>query len=30
MENFDKENVDELLKIRQISQYIPLSKFCAI
>jgi len=26
-ENFDKENVDELIKIRQ---YLPPSKFCAM
>jgi len=30
VENFDGENVDELIKIRQIHQYFPLSKFCAI
>jgi len=29
-ENFDGENVDELIKIRQIHQYFPPSKFCAI
>jgi len=29
-ENFDRENVDELIKIRQIHQYFPPSKFCAI
>jgi len=30
VENFDGENVDELIKIRQIRQYFSLSKFCAI
>ena len=30
MENFDRENIDELLEIRQIRQYFPPSKFCAI
>jgi len=30
VENFDGENVDELIKIRQIHQYFPPSKFCAI
>ena len=30
MENFDRENIDELLEIRQIRQYFPLSKFCAV
>jgi len=30
VENFDRENVDELIKIRQIRQYFPPSKFCAI
>ena len=30
MENFDRENIDELLEIRQIRQYFPLSKFCTI
>jgi len=25
--NFDRENIDELIKIRQIRQYFPLSKF---
>ena len=30
MENFDRENIDELLKIRQIRQYFPPSKFCAV
>ena len=29
MENFDRENIDELLEIHQI-QYFPPSKFCAI
>jgi len=29
-ENFYRENVDELIKIRQIHQYFPPSKFCAI
>jgi len=29
-ENFDMENDDELIKIRQIRQYFPPSKFCAI
>ena len=28
VENFDRENNDELLEIRQIHQYFPLSKFC--
>ena len=30
MENFDRENIDELLEIRQIRQYSPPSKFCAV
>ena len=30
MENFDRENIDELLEIRQIRQYFPPSKFCAV
>ena len=30
VENFDGQNVDELIKIRQIRQYFPLSKICAI
>jgi len=30
VENFDGENVDELIKIRQICQNFPPSKFCAI
>ena len=30
MENFDRENIDELLKIRQIRQYFPPSKFCTV
>jgi len=30
VENFDGENVDELIKIRQIRQYFLPSKFCAI
>jgi len=30
VENFDGENVDGLIKVRQIHQYFPLSKFCAI
>ena len=30
MENFDTENIDELLEIRQIRQYFPPSKFCAV
>jgi len=30
VENFDGENVDELIKICQIRQYFPPSKFCAI
>ena len=30
MENFDRENIDELLEIRQIRQYFPSSKNCAI
>jgi len=30
VENFDGENVDELIKIHQIRQYFPLSKFCTI
>jgi len=30
VENFVGENVDELIKIRQIRQYFPPSKFCAI
>ena len=27
MENFDRENIDELLKIRQICQYFPHQNF---
>ena len=27
MENFDRENIDELLEIRQICQYFPRQKF---
>ena len=27
MENFDRENIDELLEIRQIRQYFPHQKF---
>ena len=27
MENFDRENIDELLEIRQIHQYFPRQKF---
>ena len=27
MENFDRENIDELLEICQICQYFPLLKF---
>ena len=27
MENFDRENIDELLEIRQIRQYFPRQKF---
>ena len=27
MENFDRENIDKLLEIRQIRQYFPPSKF---
>ena len=30
MENFDGENIDELLEIRQICQYFPPSKFYTI
>ena len=30
MENFDGENIDELLEIRQIHQYFPPSKICAV
>ena len=30
MENFDSENIDELLEIREIRQYSPPSKFCAV
>ena len=30
VENFAGENVDELIKNRQIRQYFPPSKFCAI
>ena len=30
MENFDRENIDELLEIRQIHQYFPPSKICAV
>ena len=30
MENFDRENIDKLLEIRQIRQYFPPSKFCAV
>ena len=30
MENFDRENIDELLEIRQIRQYFPPSKICAV
>ena len=30
MENFDRENIDKLVKIRQIRQYFPPSKFCAV
>ena len=30
MESFDRENIDELLEIRQNRQYFPLSKFCAV
>jgi len=30
VENFDWENVDEFVKIRQIHQYFPPSKICAI
>jgi len=29
-ENFDRENVDELIKIHQIHQYFPPSKICTI
>ena len=28
MENFDRENIDELLEICQSRQYFPLSKIC--
>ena len=27
MENFDRENIDELLEIRQIRQYFPRQNF---
>ena len=27
MENFDRENIDQLLEIRQIRQYFPRQKF---
>ena len=30
MENFDRDNIDELLEIRQIRQYFPPSKICAV
>ena len=30
MENFDRENIDKLLEIRQIRQYFPLSKFYTV
>ena len=30
MENFDRENIDELLEIHQIHQYFPPSKFCSV
>ena len=30
MENFDRENIDELLENCQIRQYFPPSKFCAV
>ena len=30
MENFDRENIDELLKFCQIRQYFALLKLCAI
>ena len=30
MENFDRENIDELLEIRQIRQYFPPSKICYV
>ena len=30
MENFDRENIDELLEIHQIRQYFPPSKICAV
>ena len=30
MKNFDKENIDELLEIRQVCQYFPHQKICAI
>ena len=30
MENFDRENIDELLEICQICQYFPPSKFCTV
>jgi len=30
VENFDRENVDELIKIRQIRQYFHPLKICAI
>ena len=28
MENFDRENIDELLEIRQIRQYFPIKILC--
>ena len=30
MENFERENIDELLEIHQIRQYFPQSKFCTV
>ena len=30
MENFDRENIDELLEISQIRQYFPPPKICAV
>ena len=30
MKIFDRENIDELLKIRHIRQYFPPSKFCTV
>jgi len=30
VENFDRENLDKLIKIRQIRQYFRPSKFCTI